>query len=186
MIKDIHIQNYHSIKDLKINDCKRINLLVGKNEVGKTTVLEFIKQSYHKEYAPFYSSWRAFKTNQDSKIILFDEIENGLHHSVMKDFWRYIIKMALANNFQIFATTHSHEMMEALVKAAEETNLIEQEEIRVYRLHKNEEGNGVMKFESWATDQLIKEGRNMRDGDPCLHNITEFSSEQFCKFIEKK
>ena len=42
MIKDIHIQNYRGIKDLKIKDFKRINLLVGDNNSGKTSVLEAI------------------------------------------------------------------------------------------------------------------------------------------------
>jgi hypothetical protein len=40
MLKDIHIQNYRGIKDLKIKDFKRINLLVGDNNSGKTSVLE--------------------------------------------------------------------------------------------------------------------------------------------------
>jgi AAA15 family ATPase/GTPase len=40
MIKDIHIQNYRGIKDLHIKDFKRINLLVGDNNSGKTSVLE--------------------------------------------------------------------------------------------------------------------------------------------------
>ncbi len=42
MLKNIHIQNYRGIKDLKINDFKRINLLVGDNNSGKTSVLEAI------------------------------------------------------------------------------------------------------------------------------------------------
>jgi len=42
MLKDIHIQNYRGIKDLKIKDFKRINLLVGDNNSGKTSVLEAI------------------------------------------------------------------------------------------------------------------------------------------------
>jgi AAA15 family ATPase/GTPase len=40
MIKDIRIQNYRGIKDLHIKDFKRINLLVGDNNSGKTSVLE--------------------------------------------------------------------------------------------------------------------------------------------------
>lgn len=42
MLKDIHIQNYRGIKDLKIKDFKRINILVGDNNSGKTSVLEAI------------------------------------------------------------------------------------------------------------------------------------------------
>lgn len=42
MLKDIRIQNYRGIKDLHIKDFKRINLLVGDNNSGKTSVLEAI------------------------------------------------------------------------------------------------------------------------------------------------
>lgn len=45
MLKDIHIQNYRGIKDLKIKDFKRINLLVGDNNSGKTSVLEAVGMS---------------------------------------------------------------------------------------------------------------------------------------------
>jgi len=47
MIKDIHIQNYRGIKDLKIKDFKRINLLVGDNNSGKTSVLESVLLMIH-------------------------------------------------------------------------------------------------------------------------------------------
>lgn len=46
MLKDIHIQNYRGIKDLHIKDFKRINLLVGDNNSGKTSVLEAITILY--------------------------------------------------------------------------------------------------------------------------------------------
>ncbi len=42
MLKNIHIKNYRGIKDLKIDDFKRINLFVGDNNSGKTSVLEAI------------------------------------------------------------------------------------------------------------------------------------------------
>jgi AAA15 family ATPase/GTPase len=42
MLKNIHIQNYRGIKDLKIKDFKRINLFVGDNNSGKTSVIEAI------------------------------------------------------------------------------------------------------------------------------------------------
>jgi AAA15 family ATPase/GTPase len=40
MFKEIHIQNFRGIKDLKINDFKQVNLFVGANNSGKTSVLE--------------------------------------------------------------------------------------------------------------------------------------------------
>ncbi|MEO7719201.1 MAG: AAA family ATPase [Capsulimonas sp.] len=46
-------------------------------------------------------------------VLLIDEIESGLHYSVMPDFWRLIRKVAEQLNVQVFATTHSWECIEA-------------------------------------------------------------------------
>ena len=40
MYQSIRIQNFRGIKDLEINDLGRVNLIVGANNVGKTSVLE--------------------------------------------------------------------------------------------------------------------------------------------------
>ena len=42
MIKEIYISNFRGISELKINDFKQVNLLVGKNNSGKSTILEAI------------------------------------------------------------------------------------------------------------------------------------------------
>lgn len=46
--------------------------------------------------------------------LLLDEIENGLHWSVMPKVWRFLIETALARNVQVFATTHSKDWLEGL------------------------------------------------------------------------
>lgn len=38
----IHITNFKSLKDVTLSDCKRINLLIGKPNVGKSNILEAI------------------------------------------------------------------------------------------------------------------------------------------------
>ena len=45
----------------------------------------------------------------DSQICLIDEIENGLHHSVLREVWLGLSAVARQANVQIFATTHSWE-----------------------------------------------------------------------------
>lgn len=40
-------------------------------------------------------------------ILLIDEIENGLHYSIMEDVWKAIADWAQEYNVQVFATTHS-------------------------------------------------------------------------------
>ena len=46
-------------------------------------------------------------------VVLVDEIENGLHHSVLPDVWKVIAKAAEQFDVQVFATTHSFECIEA-------------------------------------------------------------------------
>jgi AAA15 family ATPase/GTPase len=47
------------------------------------------------------------------KYLLIDEIENGLHYTVHDEFWEMLFKLAIAYDIQIFAATHSREMIEA-------------------------------------------------------------------------
>ena len=45
----------------------------------------------------------------ESQICLIDEIENGLHHSVLREVWKGLAALVRRDNVQIFATTHSWE-----------------------------------------------------------------------------
>ena len=46
-------------------------------------------------------------------VVLIDEIENGLHHSILEKVWQAIGEAARAVNCQVFATTHSYECIQA-------------------------------------------------------------------------
>ena len=50
-------------------------------------------------------------------VLLVDELENGLHHSVLPDVWRVIDKASADFGVQVFATTHSFECIEAAHEA---------------------------------------------------------------------
>ena len=50
-------------------------------------------------------------------VVLIDEIENGLHHSILADVWRVIGEAARRFNVQVFATTHSFECVSAAHEA---------------------------------------------------------------------
>lgn len=47
-------------------------------------------------------------------FLLIDEIENGLHWSVMPKIWRFLVEAAVADQTQIFAATHSKDWLEGL------------------------------------------------------------------------
>ncbi|WP_198648988.1 ATP/GTP-binding protein [Cyanothece sp. BG0011] len=51
--------------------------------------------------------------NNNLKTILIDEIENGIHYTNHRDFWRALFELSKELDVQIFATTHSLEMIQA-------------------------------------------------------------------------
>ena len=51
-------------------------------------------------------------------ILLIDEIENGIHYANQPQVWELIFKLANKFNVQVFATTHSKEMIQAFNKVA--------------------------------------------------------------------
>jgi AAA15 family ATPase/GTPase len=51
--------------------------------------------------------------NSEHKILLIDEIENGIHYTSQREFWRMLFRLAVELDTQIFATTHSLEMLQA-------------------------------------------------------------------------
>jgi AAA15 family ATPase/GTPase len=54
----------------------------------------------------------------ENGILLIDEIEIGLHYSVLPEIWKLIFKTAKDLNVQVFATTHSKDCIEAFSEAA--------------------------------------------------------------------
>ena len=57
--------------------------------------------------------------NAEGGVLLVDEIDTGLHYSVMEAMWRMITKQAAALSVQVFATTHSRDCYESLAPIAQ-------------------------------------------------------------------
>ena len=60
--------------------------------------------------------------NSEHKILLIDEIENGIHYTNQREFWRILFRLAVELDTQIFATTHSLEMLQAFADVGLEPN----------------------------------------------------------------
>jgi predicted ATP-dependent endonuclease of OLD family len=59
------------------------------------------------------------KTSQKpNKFLLVDEIENGLHYAAQEEFWQMLFTLCIDYDIQLFATTHSLEMIRAFEKIA--------------------------------------------------------------------
>ena len=57
--------------------------------------------------------------NAEGGVLIVDEIDTGLHYSVMEDMWRMLSEAASALSVQVFATTHSRDCYESLAPIAE-------------------------------------------------------------------
>jgi len=65
-------------------------------------------------------------------LLLVDEIDTGLHHTVMADMWRLIDSASRAFNVQVFATTHSNDCVESLASICNSKN--DHSEITIQRI----------------------------------------------------
>jgi len=76
--------------------------------------------------------------NAPNGVVLIDEIENGLHYSILPKLWSVIGEMAKKYNTQVFATSHSLEC----IKAAHQAFSDEDEyDFLVHRLQFSKEGD---------------------------------------------
>ena len=47
-------------------------------------------------------------------VLLIDEIDTGLHWTVMEEMWQFVVEVAKRLNVQVFATTHSYDCIRGL------------------------------------------------------------------------
>ena len=56
--------------------------------------------------------------NAKDGMLLIDEVDTGLHYSVLPDLWKLIFEVAHRLNVQVFATSHSWDCIQAFQQAA--------------------------------------------------------------------
>lgn len=52
--------------------------------------------------------------NPSNKVVLIDEIDNGLHYTVLRQLWVNLIRLSIKNGTQLFVTTHNEESLKSL------------------------------------------------------------------------
>jgi AAA15 family ATPase/GTPase len=77
-------------------------------------------------------------------VVLVDEIDNGLHHSVISKVWQAIDDAARRFDTQVLATTHSYECIQAAYQAFNET---ENYDFRLHRLERVAEKVRVVTYD---------------------------------------
>ncbi len=89
-------------------------------------------------------------------VLLVDEIENGVHHSVLSNVWRVIDDTSRKLGIQVFATTHSYECLQAAASA------IEDDDLSIHRLEVNEDESRCVTLDRSQIDGIIEYGMEVR------------------------
>lgn len=97
--------------------------------------------------------------NAPDGVVLVDEIENGLHHSILPKVWRAIGEVAREFNTQVFATTHSRECIVAAHRAFTESEVYD---FRLHRLERLKETIRAVTYDREALEAAIETGLEVR------------------------
>ena len=68
-------------------------------------------------------------------ILLVDEIDTGLHHTVMTKMWKFLYEAAKLYNVQVFATTHSRDCYQSLAAVCHDF-IAEKSDITIQRIER--------------------------------------------------
>jgi predicted ATPase len=75
-------------------------------------------------------------THAQHGVLLIDEIDNGLHYTVMNKIWPILQELCSENSVQLIATTHNEEMLQEAMRAYQE----QAQTFAVYRLDRYGDG----------------------------------------------
>lgn len=97
--------------------------------------------------------------NMDSTPLFIDELENGLHHSIMESLWAWIAQATRERNIQLFATTHSEECVQAASRVFKGQD---DDGLRVIRLDKQEHETKAVVYDRDLVEAAERMGVEIR------------------------
>ena len=71
--------------------------------------------------------------NSKNGAVFIDEVDNGIHISNQKKFWKLMLDFAKKFNVQVFATTHSIDCLDAVASVYQE-NTSEEDSLAIFRM----------------------------------------------------
>lgn len=97
--------------------------------------------------------------NAPNGVVLIDEIENGLHHTILPQVWRAIGETARDFDTQVFATTHSLECITAAHRAFAESGLYD---FRLLRLERRGAAIQAVNYDRETLEAALRTGLEVR------------------------
>ena len=107
----------------------------------------FVRQKDVKDRVPIGSMgdgiWRIlglalFVVHSRNGILLVDDIDTGLHHTIMEDIWKFLYVAATQHNVQVFATTHSRDSYESLAAICRDS-VADNSDVTIQRIERGRE-----------------------------------------------
>ncbi len=90
--------------------------------------------------------------NAKGGVLLIDEVEDGIHYSILEEYWTHISILTRKLNVQIFATTHSYECLVAAHKAYSK---VEEYDLKVYRVDRFDGNREIVEYSKEELDTAI-------------------------------
>lgn len=119
---------YKLIQGMKLLDKNIEDIQIGINQISKEPQIELLRSISYKpvSLSSFGHGMKRFfniilaVVSARNGVLLIDEIENGIHYSILDEMWTLIFELAKLNNCQIIATTHSWEFASYVTNQPEE------------------------------------------------------------------
>ncbi|MCX7087658.1 MAG: AAA family ATPase, partial [Methylococcales bacterium] len=88
--------------------------------------------------------------------LFVDEIDNGIHYSQLDRLWELILTLSKKTNCQVFATTHSKEMLESFARV---TQKLHEQDISYTTLVKDKKGDikAITRNDEMLIDSIAQE-----------------------------
>ncbi|MBB6372255.1 ATP-dependent nuclease [Chryseobacterium shigense] len=157
-IQNIAISNFKSIKDLKIDGCKKINIFAGKPNAGKSNILEalggyqFLKNQSHR---------RAIDIKTLNEYIRFEALQDIFYESnISEEISIGINQIDLNFDYNDFSETDLYEISinSQIEKKGEEliTHIKESEHIKYYKFKLSDDNkNNYLKYLNYPFGENI-------------------------------
>jgi predicted ATPase len=98
-------------------------------------------------------------SNAPNGVVLIDEIENGVHYSMLPKVWQAIAEVARHFNTQVFATTHSLECIAAAHEAFSQEGTYD---FRLHRLERINDEVHAMTYDQETLTAALETGLEVR------------------------
>ena len=175
MIRDIKIKNYKGFNDFQISDFKQFNLITGRNNAGKSTLLEAISILYN-PYSAYYINWLTMNYNASTCYSFFHnlEIDKPIEISTTEEKLKLIISLQ-----------EKYEEEQRFLKDEKPENIVKKQVgLRLLYTSKNKEKNDIF-INSDNRYRLRRRYEDIHVSDTKLINIRSMFFEDYVKYFDE-